>query len=254
MTLNIECFGRGAPVAFLHGWGMHSEVWRSVAQEFARRFQVHLVDLPGHGKSSGEELRDIEAAVHALAAALQRRISLIGWSLGATVALVWAKSRPEQVRALALVAATPCFVTRDDWVHGWPRHQFESFERDVRRDAGSALKRFLSLQTRGDEAERQILRELRQTVFDTPRPELTAGLEILRETDLREVVPLVQQPALLIHGDSDSVVPVDAAQWLVHRLPDATLQVFPRCGHAPFLSRPREFVREVADFFDARSH
>jgi pimeloyl-[acyl-carrier protein] methyl ester esterase len=250
--MTVEVLGAGRDVVMLHGWAMHSGVWRDLANDLAKFFRVHLVDLPGHGKSNREEFCDLGDVVLTLSRLLPRQVFVIGWSLGATITLAWAKSCPEQVRALTLIAATPCFIAREGWAHGWPRHQFESFARDVQNDPAKALTRFLSLQTRGDDTGRQILRDLRRSVLDVPRTTLAAGLAVLGETDLRHAAPCVRQNALLMHGDADSVISIEAARWLARNMSNASLSVFARCGHAPFLSRPSEFVRGIAGFLHAQ--
>ena len=40
-------------LVLLHGWGLNAEVWRCVSEELASQFTLHLVDLPGYGRSRG---------------------------------------------------------------------------------------------------------------------------------------------------------------------------------------------------------
>ncbi|MGH8772983.1 MAG: alpha/beta fold hydrolase, partial [Burkholderiales bacterium] len=101
--------------------------------------------------------------------------------------------------------------------------------------------------------ERNNLRALRQFMFDADVPSLAAliaGLTVLKETDLRKSLPGVEQPALVMHGEEDRVVPIAAARWLAAQMPTAKLSVFAGCGHAPFLSQPEQFVAELTAFFD----
>ncbi|HET6756121.1 MAG TPA: pimeloyl-ACP methyl ester esterase BioH [Burkholderiales bacterium] len=249
--MNIESFGRGPDLAMLHGWGMHSGVWRKEAQELARQFRVHLVDLPGHGKS--RDCDHFDEVVYALAEQLPKALSVAGWSLGAIIALEWAAAFPEQVTKLAFIAGTPSFAMREDWRWGWSREVLESFEGDLKRNPDDSLKRFLSLLVKGENDERNNLRALRQFMFDADGPPLAAliaGLKVLKETDLRKSLPGIEQPALVMHGEEDRVVPIAAARWLAAQMPTAKLSVFVGCGHAPFLSQPEQFVAELTAFFD----
>lgn len=131
MKLNIEASGRGPDLVLLHGWGMHSGVWRKEAQELARQFRVHLVDLPGHGKS--RDCDQFDGVVGALTEQLPRSLAAAGWSLGAIIALEWAAAVPEQVTKLALISGTPSFALREDWRWGWPREALESFELELKQ-------------------------------------------------------------------------------------------------------------------------
>ena len=79
---------------------------------------------------------------------------------------------------------------------------------------------------------------------------LQAGLRMLLNTDLRQEMRKVKQPALLLHGQKDGLVPVTAALWLKQHLARARLEVFEDCAHAPFLSRGGKFVKLVSEFLD----
>ncbi len=243
-------------IVLLHGWGMSANVWQGIGEKLAQDFRVHAVDLPGHGDRTHEKLSTLTEFVHCLAESLPKKVAVVGWSLGGTVALSWAAARPHQIYALVLVATTPSFAARIDWRHGWPGDALDSFERELIDDHEKTLSRFLVLQSRGDSAERDVLRMLRQSVRCAP-PSLNAlsrGFEILRETDLRGDVASLWQPTLVVHGESDSVAPVGAAQWLAQQLPNSRLRIFKDCAHAPFISQPGQFMRESAAFLEVASH
>lgn len=250
MRLNVESLGQGRDLALLHGWGMHSGVWRETALELARDFRVHLVDLPGHGRSRDCELRDLNEVTRAIAERFPDSVHVSAWSLGALIALAWVRSHPKQVRKLALIAATPSFAAREDWPWGWSRETLQSFERDLLRDPDRTFKRFLFLQVQGETSPRKSLRALRQTMSETQTPSLgslAAGLRILKESDLRKEAGQVAAPTLVMHGDRDAVIPVQAARWLAAQMPNASLRIFSGCGHAPFLSR--HVAGELGQFF-----
>jgi pimeloyl-[acyl-carrier protein] methyl ester esterase len=111
-----------------------------------------------------------------------------GWSLGGQVALHWAIRRPRQVERLVMVASTPCFVRLDDWRYALSVEILEEFAANLQQNYEQTLKRFLSLQMRGSEQEREVLALLRDGLFSRGEPNLgalQAGLAILRDSDLR---------------------------------------------------------------------
>jgi pimeloyl-[acyl-carrier protein] methyl ester esterase len=253
MSVHIETLGSGRNLVLLHGWGLHSGVWDGVREALAKRFCVHLVDLPGCGKSGECTPYTLEQLARLLADATPEPTTVCGWSLGAQVALGWGRCCARQVRRLVLVAATPRFVCAPGWPHGMESRMFAEFAAGVNRDSGGALKRFVSLQTIGAKDARSQSAWLRQRLFAHGTPGqavLEAGLQILRGTDLRETVPALHQPVLLVHGAADTLVPAGAAHWLEQHLPDARLKIFAGCAHAPFLLRPEEFVHELTEFLD----
>ncbi|HQT27453.1 MAG TPA: alpha/beta fold hydrolase, partial [Burkholderiales bacterium] len=139
MKLHVESEGNGRDVVLLHGWGMHGGYWKDVSEKLSERFRVHLVDLPGHGFSGYREGDWVEM----LAEAVPFEISLCGWSLGGQLAMEWAFRYPGRVKKLALVSTTPCFVSKEDWIHGISEELFEGFLKGIEKDAEATLKRFL---------------------------------------------------------------------------------------------------------------
>ncbi len=248
MSLHVEVSGSGGNLVLLHGWGMHSGIWDALRARLDGRFHVHAVDLPGYGGSPGSDLYTLESLADSVAAILPEAATLCGWSLGGMVALETARRYPEKVARLVLVATTPCFAQRDDWRCAMPVEVLQAFAADLASDYEGTLKRFLALQSRGDEAAKTVLRVLRDSLFQRGRPSseaLRGGLEILREGDLRSQVGEIRQPTLIIHGDRDQLTPLPAAEWLAQALPDANLTVLKGAAHAPFLSHPDEFIQSL---------
>jgi len=251
MSLHVATRGAGADLVLLHGWGMHGGVWEGVADKLAASFRVHVVDLPGHGESAGIAPYSLERVAEAVAAAVPQRAHWCGWSLGGLVALEAARRYPDQVARLVLVASTPCFAKRADWPCAVAPETLDEFADSLAGDYEGTLKRFLSLQARGDEGARAVLRDLRDSLFTRGRPAaeaLRGGLEILAGCDLRDRATGVAQPTLVIHGERDQLVPLPAGEWLAQNLPAAKLAVVKGAAHAPFLSHPDEFVNLVNGF------
>lgn len=264
--------GAGAPLLFIHGWGMHGGMWGGVPAQLAQHFQVMAVDLPGHGHSmgsgewkveSGERIgistthhsllttRYLDLIVDQLAAQFTEPLTLCGWSLGGQVALRWAQRCPEQVSRLVLVSSTPCFVQQADWPCAMAANTLAAFAAALQQDYAQTLRRFLALQVRGGEQERELLASLRRLLPGRGEPDLAAlqsGLDILRDTDLRSALPQISQPALVIAGVRDTLTPMAASQYLAAHLPSARLAAIEGAAHASFLSHSDEFVKHVAGF------
>lgn len=69
------------------------------------------------------------------------------------------------------------------------------------------------------------------------------------EVDLRSELSRITQPALILHGEADSIVPVSEARQLSEILPHAKLSVLPGAGHVPTITRPQEIANEIMNFF-----
>ncbi len=250
--LHVEIRGRGPDLVLLHGWALHGGMWGPWLDELSQRVRLHLVDLPGHGRSrwpaGAASLRDL---AHAVSPHVPNGAAVLGWSLGGMVALELARLRPGDLAALVLIATTPCFLAREDWPAGMNPGVLDGFAAGLAGDYRRTLSNFLALQTWGDENASQALRSLRANLDSHGEPDpqaLTAGLGILRTADLRDALAAITVPSLVIAGEHDRITPVAAGRELASRLPSARFVEVPKAGHAPFLSHPETVRREVERF------
>lgn len=253
-ALYVESQGSGRPLVLLHGFAMHSGLFAPLLPALARRHRVHAVDLPGHGYSRAVDAFDVPSVADAVDAAIDAAdATVLGWSLGGQVALQWALARPDKIRKLVLVATTPSFVARDDWPYAMTAQTLARFDDELRAAWRLTLLRFLSLQVQGSDEGRATLATLRGSLFERGEPAkaaLDGALETLRRTDLRAKLPNVTARTLVIAGDRDALVPLDATKALAAALPNAAHATIERAAHAPFLSHRRAFLDAVLPFID----
>ncbi|MGM3173392.1 pimeloyl-ACP methyl ester esterase BioH [Dickeya lacustris] len=250
-SLHWQTEGEGrCELVMLHGWGMNSQVWNSIIARLSPHFRVHRVDLPGYGQSQGFGAMSLtEMAQQVLAQAPERAVWL-GWSLGGLVASQAALVAPDRVTALITVASSPCFGERDGWPGIRPQ-VLSSFQRLLSDDFYGTIEHFLALQTLGTEHARKDARALKAALSGQPSPStevLLAGLEILRDTDLRAPLGSLALPLLRLYGALDGLVPRKVAALLDEQYPQSVSAVIAKASHAPFISHPDAFVAQVVDF------
>lgn len=231
---------------------MHSGVWRGVRDRLARHFHLHLVDLPGHGFSpactSDSQVGTLDRMPESVARILPESCIVCGWSLGGEIAIELALREPMRVKKLALISTTPCFVKREDWLWGMETSMLQLFAQNLKRDYATTMKRFLTLQVSGGSDSSSTLSQLRKSLAERRDPDeaaLEAGLQILLTSDVREKLKYIEQPVLVIHGEHDVITHPDAAKWMNKQLRESKLIMLPRCGHAPFLSHPDQFIKGI---------
>lgn len=258
MTLAVETTGAGPDLVLLHGWGLHGGFFAPLLPHLEPHFRVHRVDLPGHGRSASTISRSettLETWTDAVRASVPEKAIWLGWSLGGLIALHAAMHTPEIFDRLVLVASTPRFTTAPDWPHAQSPEMLERFATDLRGDFRGTVEAFLTLQSLGDARAREHIRALRPLLFEHGDPDpagLAAGLDILRDTDLRAGLADVQVPAWLIAGQRDRLTPPQAMAAMSERLGDAALEVRKGAAHAPFLSDPAAFARGLSEFAHGR--
>ena len=253
--LFTQSSGSGPDLVLIHGWGLHAGVWDGFVPLLEPYFRVLRVDLPGHGGSGRSDAATLDEITDAVLAAAPANAAWLGWSLGGLVALRAALQAPARVRALLLLASTPCFVRRPDWQCAMLPGLIDTFAVELQQDYLRTLNRFLALQVRGSDNSGAVLRLLRTQLLakGVPAPAaLRAGLDILRNTDLREAVGALACPALVVAGERDTLVPVGAARATAALLPNAGVEVVAGAGHAPFIARPQVVADLIHAFLQPR--
>jgi len=236
------------PLALIHGWGLDSRVWDGAAPALEKHFTLTRLQLPGYPGRSDLDDPAVASVVDTLLAELPPGAILLGWSLGGQIAQLMAARAPQQVAALALVATTPRFLAAADWPQGQPASLLSTFSGAVSVLPGPVLPRFTALFNQGDSQAKEITRLL-APLTKTPLPEKVAllrGLDWLRDLDLRPLAARLPQPALVLHGRADPLMPLAAAEWLAQHLPAGQLEVFEAAAHAPFLHDPEGFATRLA--------
>ena len=254
--LHVEVRGAGRPLVLLHGWAMHGGVFAPLAARLAETFELHLVDLPGHGRSRDSAVPlEPDAVVEAVAARVPAA-PWLGWSLGGMFALRAAAMRPAEVPALLMMCSAPCFVRDaiagdDEGRYGMSPEIFAGFAAGLRDDYHGTLERFIALEAFGSDDARGELRALRSEVFargEPPASALVQGLDLLRTVDQRPLLPTLQVPSLWIGGRRDRVVDPRAMRAAAARTPGASFVQIEHGGHAPFLTHADDVAEAIAGF------
>ena len=251
INIHKEVYGQGQTIVLIHGWAMHSGVWRTFARELAKNYQVICLDIPGHGLSDTVEPYTLEQISEVLIATIPAStFSVLGWSLGASIALTMATHYPQRINSLILVAGNPKFVETEGW-HGVPAQLLEGFTENLQSSCQLTLLRFLALQVNGLAEGQALLKQLRQAIYECEAPVenvLKKGLNILKLADLRDDIRQLHCPLLLIQGDKDSLIPVQTAQNIQNIQANSKSNIIPDAGHVPFLSHQAELIKMISIF------
>lgn len=234
-------------LVLIHGWGSNENIWAPLITALSSAFQIHTLELPGHGNNAETWPSRTERLLEAWSQSLPPQAAYMGWSLGGSLALCFAQRYPERVSALITLASTPCFVARPDWTLGMSEREFTEFQARLALDTSSCLQYFSGLQAMGDTQLKEVRRTLTQCAESAPADAsgLASGLETLAQLDLRDSLEELNTPHLALFGAEDKLVPAGVAHALPARSSHWTLA---GCGHAPHLSRPKAVAARVTDF------
>ncbi len=228
------------PIVLLQGWGYSGSIWTDLRSALADQLSL----VPELGTHS----TDLGSRAEALAQHILPGSILVGWSLGAMLAIETARRYPDKVAGLFLIGANAAFVASEHWPHGLAADIVAAFRQDFARHPARTLRRFLALQVMGD-ARRPALQALLESALASPdAPGLAAGLELLEGADLRDAIAAVHCPVCLLHGTHDAIMPVTAARALPARFRQARLIEIPDAGHCPLFSDPMQLASMIREF------
>jgi pimeloyl-[acyl-carrier protein] methyl ester esterase len=237
--------GQGTPLMFIHGWLMSGKVW-ACQSPLTDGFRVIVPDLPGHGESDGDEF-DYAHAVADLVELCEylrlERVVLVGWSMGAQLALRSFPLLRNRLAGLVLVGGTPLFCREDGYDHGLPPAEARTMALRLRRSFSRTAGEFYQGMFSPAEVREHAPAPLAGSIVGR-LPELPLALAALDElirTDLRNQLAEITAPVLLVHGEADRICLPGASSYMHDKLPNSRLHLFAGAGHAPFLTRAGEF-------------
>lgn len=276
--------GDGAPLVYVHGgntsllhalhYGRRPFAWRW-RQDFVDRFHFLWYERRGcYRSSTPDDGYDLESQAGDLRTLLDHlgiaRAHIVGMSAGGPIAVIFAATLPERVRSLALVSTGLDLWSPTDPKTALVRAQLATLHRagaevafDQRpADAGVSLD---ALWEREEMTLRGTLdawsaqqRTLAREAEAIPRAErvhryaaelrdITAGMDF----DLPSYASRVVAPTIVIHGSVDLIIPVESAQILAARIPNAELRVVADEGHQMLFTNPD--VRQTVIRFAAQT-
>ena len=240
--LRVVCAGSGPPALLVGGWSASWEAWEPTIGELSRHARCIAPDTRGTGWSEPGEAPSMADLVDDLLRVLDavgvQRCVVAAESIGGIVALNLALRHPDRVAGLCLVA-TP---------DGLPPEQAGAWARGARADYRSVVRDFAARCL--DEPGTGHLLPWAESVFLGASGEAAARLLEAVAGPLPDVAA-VRAPTVVLHGEADHVVPLEAGRRLAAAIPGARLVVLPGAGHAPTVTRPVAVTQAVTGLLPA---
>jgi non-heme chloroperoxidase len=228
IELYYEDHGAGNPVVLIHGWPLSGASWeKQTAALLAAGFRVITYDRRGFGKSSqpatGYDYDTFADDLHKLVTALDLHdFALVGFSMGGgEVARYIGKYGTDRVSKAVFIASVPPFLLKTpDNQSGVEIGVFNGIKQAIAADRPAFLAQFLSNFYNVDKLGGKLISEevvrLSWNVAVGASAKGTLDCVTAWYTDFRKDLPKVDVPALVIHGDADRIVPIDASGRRTH--------------------------------------
>lgn len=262
VNLHYEDHGAGKPVVLIHGWPLSGRSWEAQVPALVDAgHRVISYDRRGFGLSSqpweGYDYDTLSADLHALIEHLDlREITLVGFSMGGgEVARYVGSHGTERVRKAAFAAAIPPFLHKTDANPdgGLDDATIQGFVDALHADRvgfiDSFLHNFFAAGERTDlisEPARLYNRHVAE--FASPKGTIDC-VRAFSHTDFRDDLKRFDIPTLVIHGDSDAIVPLEVSGRRTHKaIAGSELVVIEGAPHGVNATHPEQFNRALVDF------
>jgi non-heme chloroperoxidase len=262
IDLYYEDHGSGDPVVLIHGWPLSGRSWeKQVPVLVEAGYRVITYDRRGFGGSSqpfgGYDYDTFAADLNALLTHLDlRNVTLVGFSMGGgEVARYIGRYGPDRVAKAVLAAAVPPYLYQsdDNPEGGLDDATIQQFQDGVRTDRIAFLDGFTTdFFAAGDrhdlisEPSRLYHREIAE--FASPKGTLDC-IAAFSYTDFRDDLAKIDVPTLVIHGDSDAIVPFEVSGRRSHEaIDDSSLVLIEGAPHGFNATHAEQFNRALLDF------
>ena len=248
--------GSGPPVVLIHGFASSLYTWKDVLPALSADHDVVAIDLPGFGASSIP--RPLQAASYPIVVlAVMNRLgldpaSLVGNSLGGSVAVAVAAEHPERVDRLVLVDSAGFNFGAGD--RPWILRLIAAPGMAAAAERLPVRRRLVAAGLRQVFFHDELVTEERIDEYAAPmlRPgAVRAAAELLGNpvpTDFTAVAARVRAPTLVVWGREDTWIPVAHASRFTAAIPGSTSVVLEQCGHTPQEEKPAEVAALLQQF------
>ena len=257
---HVQQAGEGPVLLLLHGTGAATHSWRDILPDAAQHFRVIAPDLPGHGFTRGQpagglSLPNIARAVNGLLAKLDVTPNfIVGHSAGAAIAIRMAL---DGIGTKAIGALAPALLP----FPGIAQHLFPTMAKllfvnpfaasifaGIARQPG-AVERFL---VRSTGSRIDAVGNATYTRLFGTSAHCAGAIAMMADWNLeplKNALPSLAVPLLVLHGASDAAIPVAAAHEAIALIPSAKLEVLSGLGHLLHEEAPKDVMARLVAFF-----
>ncbi|MGD0079592.1 MAG: alpha/beta hydrolase [Methanoregula sp.] len=263
IDLYYEDQGSGEPVVLIHGWPLSGASWeKQVPVLLDAGYRVVTYDRRGFGRSgrpsSGYDYDTFAEDLHRVMTKLNlKNASLVGFSMGGgEVARYIGSYGSRRVKSVAFISAIPPFLLKtDDNPAGVDGAVFDGIRQAIVEDRPKFLAQFFhdfyNVDLLGNHLISDQAVQLSWTVAAGASAIATLACVSAWLTDFRDDLPAIRVPALVVHGDSDRIVPLAASGKLTHELlEDSRLVVVEGGPHGLNWTHAAQLNRALLDFLE----
>ena len=244
VKIYYEELGTGKTVIFIHGWPLSGSMWEYQMTALPQQgLRCIFYDRRGFGKSDrpagGYDYDTLAGDLKSLIDELNLNdITLVGFSMGGgEIARYFSLYGGERISKVVLISTVlPYMLKTDDHPKGVPQMEFDGMAKKMKDDRPDFFenfgKSFYGVTLLNKPVSDAFLTTNLVRVMDASPIATLECAGAFSSTDFRNDVPLINVPTLIIHGDNDAIVPIDAtSNQTAVMIKGATYKVYEGAAH-----------------------
>jgi len=248
--VHYEAYGRGQPVILLHGWLGSWGYWLNTMEALKDQYRCYALDFWGFGESgkrnTSYHLDDFVGLVDQFMERLGIEMApIVGHSMGGTVALSLALSKPGRVKRVIVVGSPVVGNSLNIFLRLAGKPWIASIVWQMPKALQFGIKMFSPYIVKDWPAWYQMITD------DLSRTTLEAfflSIRSLHRADLRSKLSGIATPVMGIYGVGDNVVAPTQANIISNNVPVSRVKMMPGSKHFPMLDEPKAFNEYLAEF------
>ncbi len=259
---NVTVTGQGEPTLVLaHGFGSDQTAWRYQVSELSAQHRIVLFDHLGCGKADVSDYsprlynsferyaQDIVAIYQALEL---RDTVYVGHSVSAMLGVLASLQEPARFSKLVFVGASPRYLNAEGYVGGFEQSDLNELYEAMNQNYLGWANGFAPY-AMGNTDRPELGLEFARSL-SAMRPDIAQSTaRMIFESDLRNTLPRIEYPVLILQSQHDPVVPLPVGEYLAAHIRHGSLKLMNSYGHLPHLSAPDEVTSAIREFIGART-
>ncbi|OGV66443.1 MAG: hypothetical protein A2283_06910 [Lentisphaerae bacterium RIFOXYA12_FULL_48_11] len=175
---------------------------------------------------------------------------IVAWSMGALVAIEAIARLGLAASQLIIINGTAKFCADKDYTYGVPEQNIRAMIASLARKPEELLTTFFRDAMFPETGRSQEIERKTRAALSIPLETLKDGLSYLLRTDLRQILPEISVPTLIIHGRQDKIIPFAAGEFLKKNIPGSQMVIHDNTGHSLILDQPAMIVEDIHTYME----
>lgn len=255
---HVKITGAGErTILFAHGFGCDQSMWKYIVPSFEQRYRVVLFDYVGSGKSDLSAYRaakygTLHGYVQDMLDIIEfyelKDIIFIGHSVSSMIGMLASIQRPDYFDRLIMIGPSPCYLNIEgEYFGGFEKSDINELL-DMMEMNFAGWASFMAPLAMNNPEQPMLTKELERSFISADPVIARQFAEVTFFADHRRDLAQAAVPTLILQCSDDSIVPLEAGQYLHQHLKNSTFRLMEAKGHYPHISHPVETIRLINEY------